>query len=193
LDSIPFTEIEEIVSPSNHKLKSELEQSENRDNLDGPSSAAVQTISSGTQNSSRQYLMRSSSFARRHHIIDVGQPHEDLPVVHVRTFSGGSNAGRSYCLEMDMIDRQNIVTQWTNYSRAAKKRKSNELKSFQKAARRLYHSAPFQFVASTLIMMVRNCSHVEISEIRHEAHTSFAEFCLHCHRGAAQQKPGGCE
>jgi hypothetical protein len=137
-----------------HKSKSQ--QGEGID-IQEPNNSAVQGTALPSQNSSRKYLMRSLSYTR-HPVIDVGQPHENLPVVHVRTFSGGSNAGRSYCLEMDETDRQNVVDLWANYSRAAKKRKSNELRSCQKAARRLYHSAPFQFVASTLIMTVWNLS-----------------------------------
>jgi hypothetical protein len=168
-------EIDEIVSILHYK--SGLRQGESKDLQETRNFASEKPVLI-PKISSLRYLTKLSTFAEMFRnealyghslplgcrggnspppIIDLGQPQEDAPIIYIKTNSGGSNAGRIYCMQVHNPDQQNIVSLWTKYSQAAKKAKSNGSWSYQKAARRIYHSALFQFAASTLIMMVRSC------------------------------------
>ncbi len=186
MDSLPFSEIDEIVHSSD--FESNFQHIESTGRLQESSEAASERSALAATNAARKYMMRSSSFVRmlpsegsyRHRlgrsqssrtglsggVSSVESPGHagsqvkvKLPVIHVRTMPEGSNAGRAYCLRsITEIDCRSIVSVWEQNSRAAKKMRESKtgLQRCQAAVRKFYHSSPFQLVASTLIMMVRN-------------------------------------
>lgn len=173
IESIPFAEVDEIFISFGHKSMTRqfsIDESQDTSKMEEQRPTSVPEnlfqnflewllsfVALSRNESPFSYFSPLGGLGRyTHHAeVDLGQPRVNVPVIHVRT-TEGSIIGRTYCLQMHDADHKNVISSWKPYIRDAKKRKSNGFWTFQKAARRMYESSPFQLIASALILMVWN-------------------------------------